>query len=222
MESPAKQLVSRIARWARISTGQNAAASPIAAVASKDFQARNPRSSQLLSLRCGSDSALTAAWHLCRLRRAARPRGNLGRLAGRRGSEKATLIVLDFPLLGQCDDRADRIRWNRYDRYLKSPDWQLPRAACLRRDGYRCRRCSLQQGSLRNPLHAGHLSYRITMRPQAVSDRQMFCRECHEITPGRQFRQRTFSPWLGRWWQRQPFRPKAVLVWWGGADWSWP
>jgi hypothetical protein len=54
--------------------------------------------------------------------------------------------------------RADRIRWNRYDRYLESPGWQLLREASLWRDGYRCRRCG-QQGSLRNPLQAGHLSY---------------------------------------------------------------
>jgi hypothetical protein len=103
--------------------------------------------------------------------------------------------------------RADRIRWNRYDRYLKSPDWQLTRAAWR---GWLPLPPLGPAGAAADPLHAGRLShenYHATGRTP-VSDRQTLCRQCHEVTRGRQFRQRTFSPWLGRWWRRLTLRQR--------------
>ena len=53
---------------------------------------------------------------------------------------------------------AGREWWRRYSRYLNSEGWALTREACLRRDGYRCRRCGAGNDPS-NPLQANHLSY---------------------------------------------------------------
>jgi HNH endonuclease len=87
---------------------------------------------------------------------------------------------------------ANRAWWNRYDRYLRSEGWMLTREACLRRDGYRCRRCGLR-GSPLNPLQADHLSYASYNRTgrTPVDDLLTLCRHCHQAVSRRRFPRRS-------------------------------
>ena len=68
------------------------------------------------------------------------------------------LAKFGVPVGSTAMTSADRQWWRRYDRYLNSQGWKLTREACLRRDGYRCRRCGLA-GLPSNPLQADHLTY---------------------------------------------------------------
>jgi 5-methylcytosine-specific restriction endonuclease McrA len=86
------------------------------------------------------------------------------------------------------------------------------REACLKRDGYRCRRCGLE-GSVRNPLQADYISYEnynATGRTP-VGDLRTLCRHCHQIITGRTFH-RTFSQWLGQFWRPLTLRQKVKVI----------
>jgi 5-methylcytosine-specific restriction endonuclease McrA len=71
-------------------------------------------------------------------------------------------------------ERKNREWWERYDKYLASPEWLALRRAVLKRDGHLC------QGCLQNAAtQVHHLTY------ERVGDEMLFdlvsvCKACHE------------------------------------------
>jgi 5-methylcytosine-specific restriction endonuclease McrA len=62
-----------------------------------------------------------------------------------------------------------------YRTYLKSPEWQAKRAACIERAGGKCQLC----GKPSDRLHAHHNTY-AQLGSERDADLIALCRECHQ------------------------------------------
>lgn len=74
-------------------------------------------------------------------------------------------------------NRAEESRewWERYNTYLRSPEWQAKRLLVLQRDKYLCQGCLTARAS---DVH--HKTYEHLFREPAF-DLESVCRPCHEL-----------------------------------------
>jgi 5-methylcytosine-specific restriction endonuclease McrA len=70
----------------------------------------------------------------------------------------------------------------RYQEYLRSPEWRARREVVARRSGGVCERCGGRSGEDARDLH--HLHYR-TLYDERPEDLQHLCRSCHRFVSGR-------------------------------------
>lgn len=66
---------------------------------------------------------------------------------------------------------------NRYNEYIKSPQWKQRREQALARSGYCCEKCGFSKWSKKLEVH--HITYE-RLGNERASDLQVLCQECHK------------------------------------------